>query len=60
MNICADILENTENDPNFLEKVMTCDESFFNTTQKVSANSCTGRAPQFTKAKESTAEQIQI
>ena len=26
MNICADILQNIENDPNFLENVMTCDE----------------------------------
>jgi len=26
MNICADILQNIENDPNFLENVM-CDES---------------------------------
>jgi len=32
---------------------------FFNTTQKVSANPCT-EEPQFTKAKESKAEQIQI
>jgi len=46
MNICADVLQNIENDPNFLEKVITCDEScFFNMTQKVSANPCTGRAP---------------
>ena len=48
MNICADILQNIENDPNFLENVITCDESwffFFNTTQKVSANPRTGRAP---------------
>jgi len=41
MNICADILQNTENDPNFLENVIT----FFYATQKVSANPCTGRAP---------------
>ena len=47
MNICADILQNTQNDPNFLENIITCDESwfFFNTTQKVRANPCTGRAP---------------
>jgi len=47
MNICADILQNIENDPNILENVITCDESwvFFNTTQKVSDNPCTGRAP---------------
>ena len=29
MNICADILQNTENDPNFLENIITCDESWF-------------------------------
>jgi len=29
MNICADILQNSENDPNFLENVITCDESWF-------------------------------
>ena len=28
-NICADILQNTENDPNFLENVITCDKSWF-------------------------------
>ena len=26
MNICADILQNNENDPNFLENIITCDE----------------------------------
>ena len=60
MNICADILQNIEDALNFLENVITCDESwFFNTTQKVSANPRTGTAPVH-KAKESTAEQIQI
>jgi hypothetical protein len=29
MNICADILQNIENDPNFLGNVITCDESWF-------------------------------
>jgi len=29
MNICADILRNIENDPNFLGNVITCDESWF-------------------------------
>jgi len=29
MNICADILQNIENDPNFLDNVITCDESWF-------------------------------
>jgi len=26
MNICDDILQNNENDPNFLENIITCDE----------------------------------
>jgi len=29
MNICADILQNNENDQNFSENVITCDESWF-------------------------------
>jgi len=29
MNICVDILQNIENDPNFLEYAITCDESWF-------------------------------
>ena len=29
MNICTDILQNIENDPRFLENVITCDESWF-------------------------------
>ena len=29
MNICADILQNIENEPNFLENVITCNESWF-------------------------------
>jgi len=29
MNICADILQNIENGPNFVENVITCDESWF-------------------------------
>ena len=29
MNICADILQNIENDPNLLENVITCGESRF-------------------------------
>jgi len=46
MNICADILQNNKNDPNILQNVITCDKSwfFFNTTQKVSTNTCTGSA----------------
>ena len=29
LSICVDILENIENDPKFLENVITCDESWF-------------------------------
>ena len=29
MNICADILQNIENDPDLLENIITCDESWF-------------------------------
>jgi hypothetical protein len=29
MNTCADILQNIENDPNYLGNVITCDESWF-------------------------------
>jgi hypothetical protein len=29
MNICADTLQNNENDPNILASVITCDESWF-------------------------------
>jgi hypothetical protein len=29
MNICADILQNIENDPNFLGNVITCGEPWF-------------------------------
>jgi hypothetical protein len=29
MNICADILQNIENDPNFLGNVITCGKSWF-------------------------------
>jgi len=28
MNICADILQNSEKDPNILENTITCDESW--------------------------------
>ena len=47
MNICADILQNTENDQNFLENVITCDESwfFFNTTQKSKCQSMHWTSP---------------
>jgi len=39
MNVSADILQNIKNDPNLLENLITCYESwFFNATQKVGAN----------------------
>jgi len=28
MNMCADILQNIENDPYFLENIITCDETW--------------------------------
>jgi len=58
-NTCADILQNIENDPNFLEDVITCDESWF-FYQYDPESKRQLEQPQFTKAKESTAEQIQI
>jgi len=47
MNISGNILQNNENDPDFLEYIITCDESwfFFNMTQQLSATPCTGLAP---------------
>ena len=61
MNICADILQNTENHPNFLENVITYDKSwFFQYDPESKSQSKHWKSPQFTKAKESTAEQIQI
>jgi hypothetical protein len=52
-NDCADILQNTENDPNFLGNVITCDESwFFSMTQTLSANPCIGRVPLHQKKKK--------
>jgi hypothetical protein len=49
MNICADILQNTENDPHFSENAITCDESCFffspSITQKLGANPCIRRVP---------------
>jgi len=61
MNICADILQTIEKTQTFRERynLWWILVFFFNTTQKVRVNPCTGRA-QFNKAKESTAEQIQI
>jgi len=55
MNICADILQNTENDPNFLENVITCNESWFFQYDPENKHQS-----MHWKAKESTAEQIQI
>ena len=61
MNICADILQNNENDPNILENVITCDEPWFLSIRPrklVPIHAL--EEPQFTKAKESMAEQIPI
>jgi len=61
-NICTDILQNNENDPNILDNVITCDEScfFFSIRPRNLAPIHALEELQFTKAKESTAEQIQI
>jgi len=46
MNICADILQNNENDPNFLKNVITCDESwFFQYDPESKCQTMTGRGP---------------
>jgi hypothetical protein len=46
MNISADILQNTENDPKFLENVIIRDKSWFFLIRprKERANPCTGKA----------------
>ncbi|GFX00422.1 protein GVQW3 [Trichonephila clavipes] len=42
-NVCIDILDAIKNDPNLLEKVITCDESWFFTYDlEQSANPCIG------------------
>jgi hypothetical protein len=57
MNICADILQNIENDSNFLGNVITCDEScFFSMTWKLSANTCMGRVPGHQEGKKGIEE----
>jgi len=46
MNICADILQNIENDPKFLKNVITCDESwYFQYDPESKHQTMTGRAP---------------
>jgi len=49
VNCCADTLEKIENDPDFFQNVITCDETwilgFFNMIQRLSDNPCIGRAP---------------
>jgi len=62
MNICADVLQNIENDPNIfgernnLWRIMV----FFSIGPRKLAPIHALVEPQFTKAKESAAEQIQI
>lgn len=60
MTICVDILQNTENDPNFLKRVstlkkhvITSDESYFylHSIQKPNANHCIGRVPVYQNRK---------
>lgn len=46
MNICADIFKTLEAGPTLLERVITCDDSwFFTYDRKKNNNQCIGRAP---------------
>jgi hypothetical protein len=46
MNICADILQNIENDPDFSGNVkLVMNHGVFSMTQKLSANPCIGTVP---------------
>ena len=61
MNICADLLQNIENDPNFLPNVITCDESrFFQYDPESKCQSMPWKSPSSSRQKKSTAGQIQI
>jgi len=53
MNICADILQTNENDPNFLENVITCDEScFFQYNPESKCQSMHWKSPSSPRQKE--------
>jgi len=61
MNICADILRNIENDPYFLETVITCNESwFFQYDPESKRHSTHWKSPSSPRHKENMAQQIQI
>jgi len=53
MNICADILQHTENVPDFLENVITCDNSwFFHYDPKSKPQSIHWKSPRSTRQKK--------
>jgi len=53
MYICADILQNIENDPNFLENVITYDESwFFQYDLESKSQSMHGKSPSSRRQKK--------
>ncbi|GFU42261.1 putative mariner transposase [Trichonephila clavipes] len=60
-NVCTDILDAIKNDPNLLEKVITCDESWIlRKIRKQSANPCIGRLQLHLEQKKSKNEQVKI
>jgi len=53
MNNCADILQNTENEPHFLEYIITCDESrFFQNDPESKRQSMHWKSPSSPKRKK--------
>ena len=60
MNICVDIWKH-ENEPKFLENVITCDESwFFQYDPETKRQSIALEKSQFAETKESKDEQVEI
>jgi hypothetical protein len=61
MNICADILQSIENDPDFLGYVITCDESWFlQYDPETKCQSMHWKNPTSPRKKKSTKEQVQF
>jgi len=61
MNMCADILRNTENNQKFLENRIMCDESwFFQYDPESKCQSMQWKSPSSPRQKKATAVQIQI
>ncbi|GFV59355.1 protein GVQW3 [Trichonephila clavipes] len=60
-NVCTDILEAIKNDPNLLEKVITCDESScFTYDPETKRQSMHWKTPTSPRAKKSKNEQVKI